>query len=93
MTTFAVNIKTKPEHFAEVKQVFSQAFQVLTLLQKIYKAVPGITNINAYSVIDIIKGSVVPQNYNFEVHVKEQEGTTGNSDPVRTEYRSGTYAQ
>ncbi len=106
MTTFVVNIETKPECFDEAKQVLAQSDQVLTLLQttgnchlvalciaenisamrdflqKIYKAVPGITNINAHSVIDVIKGSVAPQNYDFEVHVNEQERAVKDTDPI-----------
>ncbi len=106
MTTFVVNIETKPEHFDEARRVFARSSKVLTLLQttgnchlvalciaesiaamrdflqKIYKAVPGITSINAHSVIDVVKGSVAPQNYDFEVHVNEQEGTAGRADPV-----------
>lgn len=97
MTTFVVNIETRPECFEEAKMLFANSQQVLTLLQttgnchmvalrmaeniaamrnflqKLYKAVTGILSINAHSVIDVIKGTVAPQNCDFEVH--ENDGT------------------
>lgn len=32
-----------------------------TFVNRIYKTVPGITSVNAHSVLDIIKGSIVPE--------------------------------
>lgn len=85
MTIFAVNIETKPEHFEEVKRLFAQAPETVSLVQTagscsllaicvseniqtmrtfvnvIYKTAPGILSIHANSVLDVIKGSIIPE--------------------------------
>lgn len=85
MTTFVVNIETKPEHFDEAKALFAQAPETVTLVQTtggchllaicvseniqtmrtfvnmVYRTAPGILSIKANSVLDVIKGSVIPE--------------------------------
>ncbi len=51
-------------------------------LKGMYKVVPEIISINAHLVIDVIKGSVAPQNYDFEVYVNEQRRNAESADSV-----------
>ena len=44
-------------------------------LNRLYKAVPGILGINAHSVIDTVKGSLLPENISIEVRANEESGT------------------
>lgn len=44
-------------------------------LNRTYRAAPGILGINAHSVIDTIKGSLLPDNMSIEVRNHEQRGT------------------
>lgn len=44
-------------------------------LNRLYKAAPGILGINAHSVIDTVKGSLLPENIEIEVCANEECGT------------------
>jgi len=44
-------------------------------LNRLYKAVPGILAINAHSVIDTAKGSLLPENISIEVRANENSRT------------------
>ena len=44
-------------------------------LNRLYKAAPGILSINAHSLIDTVKGSLLPENISIEVRANEECGT------------------
>lgn len=44
-------------------------------LNRIYKAAPGILGINAHSVIDTVKGSLLPDDFEIEVRANDERGT------------------
>lgn len=44
-------------------------------LNRLYKAAPGILSISAHSVIDTVKGSLLPENIEIEVRANEECGT------------------
>ena len=41
-------------------------------VNKIYRTVPGITSINAHSVLDVVKGSIIPENNDRSACINEQ---------------------
>lgn len=85
MMTFVVNIETKAEHFDEIKQLFANREETVTLIQTtgnchlvavcvsesvktmrdfvnmVHKKATGITYISAHSVLDVVKGSIIPE--------------------------------
>ena len=85
MMTFVVNIETKAEHFDEIKQLFANREETVTLIQTtgnchlvavcvsesvktmrdfvnmVHKEAIGITYISAHSVLDVVKGSIIPE--------------------------------
>ena len=85
MMTFVVNIETKAEHFDEIKQLFANREETVTLIQTtgnchlvavcvsesvktmrdfvnmVHKKAIGITYISAHSVLDVVKGSIIPE--------------------------------
>lgn len=85
MMIFVVNIETKPEHFDEAKEFFTQEADTVTLVQtsgnchlmaicvseniqamrtyvnSLFRAVPGILSVSAHAVLDVIKGSIIPE--------------------------------
>jgi DNA-binding Lrp family transcriptional regulator len=96
MTTFIVNIETKPECFDEAKAVVASIKEAVTVIQRtgsckivaicvaqsnqalkdnlnrLFKIVPGIEKIYAHTVIDVIKGSVIPDNLMIEVLANDE---------------------
>ncbi len=72
MMTFVTNIETEAAHFEECKRIFAESEETVTVVQttgnchlvainRIYKSVPGILSINAHSVLDVVKGSIIPE--------------------------------
>ena len=55
--------------------IASGPLELRDFLSRIYKQVPGIISINAHSVIDIAKGSLLPDNIRIEVREHDQKRT------------------
>ena len=49
-----------------------------TFVNRIYKTVPGIQSINAHSVLDVIKGSIIPEKILIGAHANDERTDSSN---------------